>query len=126
VPVVTAQKTQEISQAKDPKQAIISAVGDISKEIVLWDLVLVGTFIRPERTMGGIIRPMENVQEDVYQSKVGLVLKKGPDAGPDVEIGEWVVYSIKDGWAITLNGCACRLVPYDRIRMVLTSPEVVF
>lgn len=126
MPLVSAAKTQEISQAADPKQAILAAVGDISKEMVLWDLILVGTFIRPEKTTGGIIRPMENVQEDIYQSKVGLVLKKGPESGEDVRLGDWIVYSIKDGWAITLNGCACRLVPYDRVRMVLSSPDVVF
>lgn len=127
MPVVNAQKIQAISQATDPKVGIINAVGDLSKEIVLWDLVLVGTYIRPEKTIGGIIRPLENVQEDQFQGKSGLVLKLGEDiTEPRVEVGQWAVYSIKDGLAITVNGAPCRLVPHDRIRMVTSNPDVVF
>jgi co-chaperonin GroES (HSP10) len=125
--LVTASKIQSISQAKDPKQAIIDAAGDLSKESVLWDLVLIGTYIRPEKTLGGIIRPKENVEEDAYQSKTGVVLKFGEEiVDPIYNVGDWVVYSIKDGWAITVNGTPCRLVPYDRVRMKLSDPSVVF
>ena len=126
MPVVTANKVQAISQAVNPKLAIINAVGDLSKEDVLWDLVLVGTYIRPEKTRGGIIRPMENSQEDSFQGKVGLILKKGPQASDVVSEGDWVVYSIKDGWSVTINDTPCRLVPSERIRMKLSNPNVVF
>lgn len=129
MPTVTAAKTQSISQSDDPKQAILSAVGDLSKEIVLWDLVLIGTYIRPERTRGGIIKPMEVVKEDEFQGKSGLVLKlgEGVDNIFGLEEGkDWVAYSIKDGMACHVNGTACRLVPYERIRMKLSSPEMVF
>lgn len=126
--LVTASKIQAISQAKDPKRAILDAVGDLSKEEILWDLVLIGTYIRNERTAGGIIRPVENVQEDAYQSKTGLVLRFGGDVPeePIYDVGDWVVYSIKDGWPVTVNGTPCRLVPYDRIRMKVSDPSVVF
>jgi len=125
--LITAPKIQAISQSKDPKQAIMDAVGDLSKEVVFWDLVLIGTYIRPEKTAGGIIRPRENVEEDAYQSKTGVVLKFGEDVqDPVYNVGDWVVYSIKDGWAITVNGTPCRLVPYDRVRMKLSDPSVVF
>lgn len=126
MPVAMAQKIRELSQASDPKAGIINAVGDLSNEIVMWDLVLVGTYFRPEKTAGGIIRPMENVQEDAYQGKVGLILKKGPDVGADLEVGDWIVYSIKDGWAVTINGAPCRLVPYEKVRMRLSAPDKVF
>lgn len=126
MPVAMAQKIKELSQAADPKAAIINAAGDLSNETVMWDLVLVGTYFRPEKTAGGIIRPMENVQEDAYQGKVGLILKRGPDVGEDLEVGDWVVYSIKDGWAVTINGVPCRLVPYEKIRMRLSAPDKVF
>src|ERR1700704_1529401 len=97
MPVVSANKIEAISQAADPKKAILAAVGDLSKLEVFSDLVLVGTFIRNERTAGGIIRPGDNVKEDEYQGKVGLVLKTGPqacdwflnesDGGPNAKIG---------------------------------------
>jgi len=126
--LVSAAKIQDIARSQDAKTAILKAVGDISKQEVFWDLVLVGTYFRPEKTAGGIIRPHENVREDEFQSKVGLVLKMGPGCpeDPQIALSDWVVYSIKDGWQITLNGTPCRLIPYERIRMKITDPTLVF
>jgi len=127
MPVVNANKIQAISQSADPKAGIIKAVGDLSEAVVLYDLVLVGTYIRPEKTVGGIIRPLENVQEDQFQGKSGLVLKLGQDIkNPAVGVGDWVAYSIKDGMGLTVNGTPCRLVPHDRIRMIIPNPDMVF
>ncbi len=136
MPVLSASKIEQISQAADPKAAIIAAVGDISKARVCTDLVLLGTFIRNEKTAGGIIRPKENVEEDEHQGKVGLVLKYGPLAYGDWEEGEfrgenarlhtWVVYAIKDAWPVQINGTPCRFIPYEKIRMVTPTPEMVF
>ncbi len=134
--VLSASKIVQIAQADDPRAAIIEAVGDLSGAMVCSDLVLLGTFIRSEKTAGGIIRPKETVQEDEFQGKVGLVLKSGPLAYGDWEdnemVGEnakphtWVVYQIKDAWPVQINGTACRLVPYDKIRMTVTDPAMVF
>lgn len=136
MPVLTANKIQELAQAKDPKAALLAAVGDLSQIEVFSDLVLVGTYIRNERTAGGIIRPPDNVKEDEYQGKVGLVLKKGPlafaewagvdDGGENAAIGSWVVYAIKDGWPVQINGTPCRFVPYSKLRARLTDPNLVF
>lgn len=138
MPVVSANKIEAISQAADPKKAILAAVGDLSKQEVFTDLVLVGTFIRNERTAGGIIRPSDNVKEDEYQGKVGLVLAAGPDAhgysgvtgepdsGPNAAVGSWVVYAIRDGWPVQINGTPCRFVPYSKLRMRITDPNLVF
>lgn len=136
--VAGAKKVLEISQSANPKLALINAVGDLSNESVLSDLVLVATYIRPEKTMGGIIRPTDNIKEDEYQGKVGLVLKMGPQAGEfDAEnneympnyyfgVGDWVAYGIKDGIALTIRDTPCRLIPYQRVRMKISSPDVVF
>lgn len=134
--VLSASKIEQISQSNDPKQAIIKAVGDLSKQVIFSDLVLVGTYIRNEKTAGGIIRPKEVLQEDEYQGKVGLVLKKGPLAfadweedefrGENAQLHSWVVFAIKDTWPVQINGTACRFVPYDKLRMRLTDPTLVF
>jgi len=131
--VVSAKKLLEISQADNPKLALINALGDISQEEVLGDLVLIAIYIRPEKTSGGIIRPIDNVKEDEFQGKVGLIVKSGPlateyeDGGaPSCQVGDWVVYSIKDGWSVTVNDVACRLIPYSRLRMKISHPGVVF
>ena len=131
--VTSAKKLAQLSQAANPKLALISAVGDLTREEVLSDLVLVATYIRPEKTAGGIIRPIDNIKEDELQGKVGLILKMGPqateytdDTPATCQVGDWVVYDIKAGWAVTINEVACRLVPYARLRMRISSPDVVF
>ena len=126
MPVVKSKKITDVAQAKDKKAAIKAAVGDLSGHEICFDLILMGTYVREEITGGGIILPTEVLQEDEWQSKTGLVLKKGPDSGDSPEIGEWAVYSIKDGWAISVNGYPCRLVPCDLVRMVTTNPEMIF
>ena len=136
MPVLSAPKIELLSQAKDPKQALIDAIGDLSKVEVFSDLVLVATFIRSEKTAGGIIRPREVVQEDEFQGKTGLVLKSGPLAYGDWEEGDeigknaqphtWVIYAIKDGWPVQINGVACRFIPYDKLRARVVDPTLVF
>lgn len=136
MPIAGATKIAEISQAKDPKKALLAAVGDLSGADVADDLVLVATFIRNEKTKSGLFLPTDHLKEDEYQGKVALVLKTGPLAyseweaetqrGEKARIGTWVVAAIKDGWAVTLNGTACRLIPYEKIRMRVTDPTMVF
>lgn len=130
---ISAPKVEAIAMAKDPKAAILKAVGDLSKEEVYSDLVLLGTFIR-NMTIRGILRP--DVAEDEHQGKVGLVLKAGPLAYTDWEDeaargrnavpGTWVVYHIKDAWQMHINGTPCRLVPYDKLRMRVSDPNVIY
>jgi hypothetical protein len=134
--VLSANKIEQISQSSDPKAAIIKAVGDLSKVKVAADLVLLGTYIRNEKTAGGIIRPLDTLKEDEYQGKVGLVLKPGPlaygdweaeeERGEMAELHTWVVYSIKDAWPVQINGTACRFIPYDKLRMQIPNPSMVF
>lgn len=136
MPVHSASKIEQISRSADPKKAIIAAVGDLSKAKISADLVLLGTFIRNERTAGGIIRPTEVLQEDEHQGKVGLVLKAGPLAyadweddearGKSAELHTWVVYAIKDSWPVQINGTACRFIAYDKIRMQVPEPSMVY
>ena len=136
MPVVSASKIIQLSQAKDPKKAILQAIGDLSGEELFHNQILVVTYVRPEKTAGGIIRQQENVGEDEYQGKVGLVVKKGKSAfisdgeqdflGQDVEIGDWVVYRVGDGWALTIRGTPCRILTDRTIRMKIKNPEDIF
>ena len=132
MPVVTSRKVVEIARSDNPKLAIIKAVGDISSEQVLFDLVLIGIYIQPEKRKSGLYMPESVSKEDEYQGVVGLVLQMGPDAeklaneveGP--QVGDWVVASIKDGWSMTIKDTPCRLVAYDRLRMHISDPTVIY
>lgn len=134
--VVSAKKTAEISLAKDPKQALLTAVGDLSTVTLFHNQILVAIYVRPQMTPGGIYRPHTNVVEDEYQGKVGLVVKKGPSAfvdsddedfqGQNVDIGDWVVFRVGDGWQVTLRDTACRVLTDRTIRMKLQNPGDIF
>lgn len=132
----------------DPKHAILAAVGDLSHIRLLHNQVLVATYIRPKATKGGILLPDSTRQEDEYQGKVGLVLRKGPLAfqddatnafhGQDVYVGDWIAYRQSDGWQVVLRGDSagtaapeswrkgeyhCRMLQDIDIKAVLTTPD---
>jgi len=127
---------EKFSQALDPKKAILEHIGDISNEEVLSNAVLVAIYIRPEKTVGGIIRPGSNVQEDLWQGKTGLVLKLGPQAfkdtdhhkfnGYSLKVGDWVAFRINDSWMLEVKNTPCRLVQDINIKMKLSDPSIVF
>lgn len=133
--IVPHRAVEAISTAKDPAKAIPALVGNLDGVEIIGDMVLVGIYIRPEKTAGGIIRPTINKQEDVWQGKVGLVLKLGPDAfcNPEtgiqytqhVNVGEWCVFKVGDGWSLHINDYPCRLVRDTSIRLKVKDPNVV-
>jgi co-chaperonin GroES (HSP10) len=117
--VIPHRAIEKISTAADPKKAIQELAGDITDFKIFGDRVLVGIYARPEKTKGGIIRPDANKEEDVWQGKVGLVLKMGGDAfrNPETgepyedraEVGDWVVCYIGDGRPIQVGDMPCRI-----------------
>lgn len=133
--VAAARKTAELARAKDPKAALLEAVGDLSDERVLYNQILVAVYVRPEITSGGILRPGSNVQEDEYQGKVGLVVKLGPHAfqsededfgDADIAVGDWVVFRVGDGWSLTVRDTACRMITDRNIRIKTINPEIYY
>lgn len=130
-----AAKLMQIAQSVDPKNGIQKAVGDLSKVSLFSGRVLVGIYIAPEKTAGGIFRPQSNVKEDVWQGAVGLVLKKGAMAfvdderaqfhGQDVQVGDWVTFRPGDGKRIQMNGVDCRIVEDVTIDMVIDTPDII-
>lgn len=139
-----AAKLMEIAQSSDPREGLLSAVGDLSKINVLSGRVLVAIYIAPEALKSGIndkgekfqlLRTQAAVKEDVWQGCVGLVLKKGAMAfkddeinkfhGQDVKVGEWVTFRPGDAKRIQLNGVDCRIVEDTVLDMVIDDPEIV-
>ena len=132
------QAVDDISQIGDLKsktEAIKAKVGSLEGIDVMYNMVLLAAYVRPSKTKGGIIRPQDNVEEDIWQGKVGLVLKLGPDAFKDDEevsfngqvakLGEWVVFKVGDAWQLTINEWPCRLVRDSSIRMKTKDPSII-
>lgn len=123
---------------RDPAEAIREEVGDIESVQLFYSQILVGIYKRPERTRSGIILTDKARDEDVYQGKVGLVLKKGPTAfrddpenkiffhNQDVQKGDWIVFRPSDGWALSLNGTTCRVLQDVHVRARIPQPDIVW
>jgi hypothetical protein len=71
------------------------------------------------------------VDEDQYQSKVGLILKAGPDAftderwfsGADFEIGDWVMVHPSAVQSAMFGGVLCRVVQDTAIKIKIEHPD---
>jgi co-chaperonin GroES (HSP10) len=123
---------------EDPRDVIWGSVG---KELELVEpmnqQVLVALYIRPAtRTASGLEIAPEAVDEDRYQGKIGMVLKKGPRAfvddgpvkfhGQDVEPGDWVVYRASDGLKGMIGDREIRFIPDVYIKAKIDHPDAVF
>jgi co-chaperonin GroES (HSP10) len=133
---------REIAVQADPKKALLGALGDMSDWEIFHNLVMVATYIEPEKTPGGIIKPDNTLLENRFQGKVGLVIKLGPLAfkddniakfgGVDVEVGDWVFYSASDGFELysvehqKSTGTCCRLFEDTRIKGRVADPSLVY
>ncbi len=126
--VIGQSKIIELSQAADPKKALIAAVGDISDVRICGANVFIGIYIRPEKTAGGIIRPHDNIKEDAYQGNVGLILKLGDefsDEDQERSLHHWVMFGYNDGLRLRYNGVDCKVLPIDRVRAFDIDPTKV-
>src|SRR5882672_7099280 len=118
-------KLREIAAGEDPKEALLSALRDISGLDIFHNQVMVATYIGPEKTTGGIILPDKSLAENRFQGKVGLVVKIGPLAfkddpvngaffgGDHVAEGDWVFFRPADGMELfsvdKTGGVPCRV-----------------
>jgi co-chaperonin GroES (HSP10) len=132
----------------DPKQAILTALGDISEVEIAQNEVLLAIYRRPEKTAGGIVLPHANLKEDKHQGKVGLVVKigsacrfvrtgtDGVEYGIPIKLHDWVAVRTSDTWSLEMNSDPnvsdpnafvwCRLVFDDQIRMKIPFPGMIW
>lgn len=135
--MATVATLEKLSRAANPKVALVTEVGDLSKVTLMANRILVAIYIAPEKTAGGIIRATQTIKEDIWQGVVGLVLKKGETAfkdepetktffhGQDVSIGDWVVFRPGDARRVQINGVDCRFVEDTLVDMVIADPELL-
>lgn len=120
---------------------IMEVFGPIADDIdIFHNSVLVAVFIRPNYKLlpngEKLHYADQTVDEDKWQGKVGLVLKKGRIAfqndarndfkGQDVNPGDWVMFRVNEAPAIKLGGLQCRLLEDIHVRGVIRNPEVIW
>lgn len=119
---------------EDPAKDILEKIGDISGFDLFGPKVLVAIYVRPQKTKGGIYLTDRVRDEDLYQGKVGYVLKVGPGAFDDsewfgdvqIKVGDWVGFRASDGAALMVNGVNCRLLEDVRIYGKAAHPDLIF
>jgi len=120
----------------DPKQVLLDELGDISDVEIFHNQILCAVYLRPNKTKSGIFLTDSTVDEDKYQSKVGLIIKKGPDAFVDdtnrwfnnitLDLHDWVVFRPSDGWSVTVNNVICRILDDTNVRGRIQQPDQVW
>ena len=120
----------------DPVQKILTDIGDLSTVQLFNNEVLVGIYLRPEKTESGFFLTDQHRDEDRHQSKVGLLLKAGPNAfepnaegwfeGESFNLNDWLVLRASDGWQITVHGVLCRVLKDVQVKMRVTNPDEVW
>jgi len=126
----------EMTHDVDPVKKMLDEIGDLSSFDILNNHVLLGIYIRPVRTKGGIMLTDNYRDEDKWQGKVGLVLKKGPTAfidktgewfdGITINEHDWLVTRPSDGFLITIRNVFCKLVVDTSTKMRISRPDEIW
>lgn len=119
----------------DPKEVILKELGDISTVELFHNQVLLAVYLRPTKTKSGLYLTDKHVDEDRYQSKVGLLVKRGPKAfeqdenwfnGVEFKDHEWLIFRPSEGWSLTVNNVLCRVFDDVNIRGRISHPDEVY
>lgn len=130
-------KALQVDHVGDPRTQIWDKCSGLLQDIeILGGRVLLGIYERPEKTKGGIILTDRTKGEDIYQGKVGLILKTGPLAFVDDDdhhwggvvpaVGDWIAIRVGDSWQCIIGDQQCRMIDDIDARMILTTPDVVY
>lgn len=120
----------------DPAQELLDKAGSVQDIEIFNNQVLVAVYMRPNKTKSGLFLTDQTIDEDRFQSKVGLVLKVGPTAFDtdfrkkfsDITVTEheWIVFRPSDGWSVTLGGQICRILDDTSVRGRVSHPDLIW
>lgn len=123
----------------DPREALVASIGDLRDVDIFHNQVLVAVYERgktSKKTSGGIILPDQHLEEDRFQSKVGVIVKMGDKAfkdgsgeyawPADMAVGDLVAYRVSDGWSVTINKVLCRLLDDTAIKARIQQVDTVW
>lgn len=137
---VVNTNTTYLVDNETPEDAAKRTIGRIADYInciePALDQVIVAIYPRVEK-IGSIILPDSVTQENIWQGKVGIIVKMGPDAFVDdssnnieyklkAKVGDWVYFSVQDGWISQIAGMFVRNLRARSIKGTLTRPDVIY
>jgi co-chaperonin GroES (HSP10) len=120
----------------DPAKKLVAEIGDLSTVELFNNQILVAVYIRPQKTKSGIYLSDKTVDEDRFQSKVGLLVKMGPSAfednaegwfkGEQFNLNDWLVFRPSDGWNVTIHGVLCRVLTDTQVKARVKTPDEIW
>jgi co-chaperonin GroES (HSP10) len=128
----------EMVNIHDPVEEIMDKIGDLTDFVIPFNKILVGIYMRPEKTKSGLILTDKYREEDRWQGRAGVILKRGPMAfidddrvkfnGLDPQVGEWVCFRPSDGMKLDIRHKEghCILLSDIQIQLVIPAPDLVF
>ena len=124
-----------MAHEKDPAEKLKEELGDLSTLGIFHNYILVAVYQRPQKTKSGILLAHSTLEEDRYQSKIGLIVKKGPQAfvsnaewvfDDATDVGSWVLFRPSDGWSVTVNGVLCRMLVDTSVKGRVDNPDSIW
>lgn len=129
-------------KGKDPREELLRRIGPLPEDIVQFSRILVAIYQPPvaEKTDGGVYLgealQTEDIEENLWQGKVGLIVAKGKQAYVDDEnvkfhgtannVGDWVWFRPSDGQAVEVNEVLCRVLFEKDIVGRIPNPDMLF
>jgi len=134
--------TIEFRHEVDPKTVILDKIGKIDDGVMQLSRILIAVYQPPAapKTQGGLIlldtATEEDLEEYLWQGKVGLIVAMGPQAyvdddvnkfhGTKNSIGDWVWFRPSDGIQCDVNGVFCRIMTEASIIGKIPHPDYVW
>lgn len=124
-----------VNKPQETEEQIRAGLPHLAEFEVYHNKILVGIYMRPEKTSGGLYLPDTTRDEDRWQGKCAVVLKKGPLAfksdnavqfDNDVNEGDWVVFRVSDGFSIDVEGIHCRMLEDSHIQARISDPSLIY
>jgi len=131
-----------MSHDADPVEKILNKLPkDFDDFKLLSNYIMVAIYKRPDKTASGIYISDATKDEDKYQGKSALVIKKGPIAfvdddrvsfhGQTVDVGQWVAFRLSDSWSLGIadyegKEIDCRILPDTAVRLIIPRPDAIW
>lgn len=136
MPAMLMQHDEDPAHVLFKKVGLNLKTGKIPGFELMANRILLGLYVRPEKTKSNLILTQQTRGEEKFQGKAAVVLMKGPTAfvsdsnfdfkNQNVEVGDWVSLWVTDGRAISINGAECRVIRDQDISMRIPSPDQVY
>lgn len=134
--------TVTVEHERDPKQVLLDRIGPLDPGLVQFSRIVVAIYQPPmvEKTKGGILLTQsmtdDDVEEYLWQGKVGLIVALGPQAyedddtvkfhGTKNKVGDWVWFRPSDGMGCEINEVFCRVLREADIIGTISNPDAIW